>query len=501
MDFKDKQVLIIGLGESGLAMARWLHRQGARMHVADTRALPDRLPQLHALDANAQFSSGCFSEALLDGVDAIFVSPGLSPHRELKNICAAAAEKALPIWGELELFAMALASLREEAQYSPKLIAITGTNGKTTVTSLTALLCARAGLQTRVAGNISPAMLDVLIDALDNQHLPEVWVLELSSFQLHFCASFNPDVATVLNLTEDHLDWHRDMQEYAADKAKIFGTTGHQVLNRDDAQVMAMQRISLQNTVLSFSVDAPLRDGQFGLLREQGLTWLALAVAEEDEGLSSRRKKKESVEAPVQVQRLMPVDALKIRGQHNASNALAALALCRAIGLPLAPLLHGLRDYQGEPHRVELIAQIAGISFIDDSKGTNVGATVAALKGLGAEHQGERKQIILIAGGDGKGQDFSPLLVPVTQYVKAVYFIGKDALSLAQTLATSEVVQAQCESLESAVQLAADNAEAGDVVLLSPACASLDMFKNYAHRAEVFSEAVREFALSRGEVF
>jgi UDP-N-acetylmuramoylalanine--D-glutamate ligase len=497
-DLLNKQVLIVGLGESGLAMARWLSRCGARLRVIDTRANPERLPVLKEMAPEAEFFGGEFQVEQVEGIDLIVLSPGLSPHGELQTILQRAQELGLLVWGEVELFAHALTELKLTTAYAPKIIAITGTNGKTTVTSLTGQLCARAGMSVKVAGNISPAMLDVLCECIDTETLPQVWVLELSSFQLHTNLSLNPDVATVLNVTQDHLDWHGDMKNYCADKAKIFGSTTLQLLNRDDEQVMAMQRAD--GHFLSFSCHAPQHDGEFGLLSEQGMTWLAVANADEDEQPTSRKRKKEIVEIPVTITRLMPADALKIRGQHNASNALAALALCRGIGLPLAPLLHGLREYKGEPHRVELVATIAGVDYFDDSKGTNVGATVAALKGLGEENAGAEKRIILIAGGDGKGQDFSPLAEPVSRYVKTVLLIGKDANEIRMALEITSVEMLSFETLENAVASVGETAKEGDIVLLSPACASLDMFKNYAHRAQVFVDAVREIALNRGEI-
>lgn len=498
--FSQQLVLVVGLGESGLAMARWLHRQGATLRVVDTRSAPERLPQLQAMVADCEFIGAAFDAQLLEGVNLVVVSPGLAPQGELAVLLQRAQELEIPVWGEVALFAHALTQLKTETEYAPKIIAITGTNGKTTVTSLTGQLCARAGLSVKVAGNISPAMLDVLCDCIDSNSLPQVWVLELSSFQLHTSVDFNPDVATVLNVTQDHLDWHGDMRAYAADKAKVFGTSGTQVLNRDDEQVMAMRRAGLVQDALSFSSSAPTQDGDFGLLQDQGMTWLAMAQAAEEEQSSSRRRKKEAVDVPVVVSRLMPVDALQIRGQHNATNALAALALCRAIDLPLAPLLHGLREYKGEPHRVETVAQIGGVDYVDDSKGTNVGATVAALRGLGEEKGATHPSIILIAGGDGKGQDFSPLCAPVSQYVKAVFLIGKDADVLQAALTETAVQLEKMPSLEAAVQAAAAMAQEGDIVLLSPACASMDMFKNYAHRAQVFVDQVREIGLDRGEV-
>ena len=708
MNYVDKHALVLGLGESGLAMAQWLVYCGARVRVADTReeqAVTERLSVLQSASAESEFVGGkAFAAELLDGIDFVAVSPGLAPERDLAVLSAAAAEKNIPLWGEMELFAQALAALREERAYAPKVLAITGTNGKTTVTSLTGMLCRRAGLTTKVAGNISPAALDVLREALieDAAHaivvaaqkaeeaaiaqaeaeaaaviaeqqaqaqaeaqaeidaaaakeaaaaqaaaeeasrqlelteqatateqaaeqvesvetsaeasaevsdeatqeqsheqpaqaahiglndsltvavtapeevvegvekpvdasasqehaaetpveetntddiaspgeetgeaedvaavaqtmlldeddstplqlelpppepervyegiLPQAWVLELSSFQLHTTYSLQADAATVLNITQDHLDWHGNMDAYAADKARIFGEKTVRVLNRDDAAVMAMAAPGA--TVSSFGLDEPKKAGSFGLVDENGMLWLAVAAAIEDEEKPEgrRRKKdpKEVVEQPFLLKRLMPVDALKIRGLHNASNGLAALALCRAANLPLANLLHGLRDYTGEPHRVELVMTIREVEYYDDSKGTNVGATVAALNGLG--HGGKPNRLLLIAGGEGKGQDFAPLAEPLSKYGRAVFLIGRDAGAIRSAVADSGVELIDCATLEEAVEKAAGMAQGGDAVLLSPACASFDMFRNYEHRAEVFVDAVREVALSRGEV-
>ena len=495
MNYNGKLALVLGLGESGLAMAQWLARCGARVRVADTRAEPARLPALRAALPDAEFVAGEFGASLLGGVDFVAVSPGLAPNRELAAINPAAQEQNIPVWGEIELFAQALASLKQEQGYSPKVIAITGTNGKTTVTSLTGLLCRRAGFDTRVAGNISPAALDVLREALDENKLPQAWVLELSSFQLHTTYSLNADAATVLNITQDHLDWHGDMAAYAADKARIFGADTIRVLNRDDATVMRMTAPGVPYT--TFGTGEPDEPNAMGIVNERGVLWLATAVPGEP---SEKKLRKGEVAEPVEitVNRLMPADALKIRGLHNASNALAALALCRAAGLPLAPLLHGLREYAGEPHRVELVASIDGVDFYDDSKGTNVGATVAALQGLGKAFGNPEQQILLIAGGDGKGQDFAPLAEPVSRYVRAVLLIGKDAPAVRAAIEPSGVPCFDLDDLPQAVRRAAGLARAGDCVLLSPACASLDMFTNYAHRAQVFVDAVREIALDKG---
>ncbi|MGK5045991.1 UDP-N-acetylmuramoyl-L-alanine--D-glutamate ligase [Janthinobacterium sp. GB4P2] len=516
MMYDAKTALVLGLGESGLAMALWLARGGAIVRVADTREAPERLAALQAAVPQAQFIAGAFTADLLDGVDFVAVSPGLAPQRELAQIAPAAAEKNIPVWGEIELFAQALTALKAERGYAPKVIAITGTNGKTTVTSLVGLLCERAGMATRVAGNISPAALDVLREVLDAEPapppvdaeaeaaelvastLPQAWILELSSFQLHTTFSLQADAATVLNLSQDHLDWHGDMASYASDKARIFGDQTVRVLNRDDAAVMHMADPLTE--IITFGTSEPLDVDSFGLVNERGIFWLAQAVPSEEVIEKKRRKNDPAPEpVPTMAKKLMPADALKIRGQHNASNALAALALCRAIGLPFAPLLHGLREYQGEPHRVELITAVNEVEYYDDSKGTNVGATVAALFGLGKAFGGAEQRLVLIAGGDGKGQDFSPLAEPVSRYVRAVVLIGRDAPALRAALEPAGVDIVDCATLPEAVKRASSLALAGDAVLLSPACASLDMFKNYAHRAQVFVDAVRDIALENGQ--
>jgi UDP-N-acetylmuramoylalanine--D-glutamate ligase len=495
--YAGKHALVLGLGESGLAMAKWLSSCGATVRVADTRTEPQRLQALRLAVAGVEFICGEFSEALLDDVDFVTLSPGLAPKRELRAIVPAAHARAIPVWGEIELFAQGLAMLKAQKGYAPKIIAITGTNGKTTVTSLTGLLCERAGLTVRLAGNISPAALDVLLDCVQQDSLPQAWVLELSSFQLHSTFSLQADAATVLNLTQDHLDWHGDMRSYGQDKARIFAANTVRVLNRDDPLVFDMALTAPGSDTVLFSASAPTAAGNFGLVNERGVLWLAQASAGEE--IEKKRKKDIAEPAEVVVTRLMPADALHIRGVHNATNALAALALCRAIGLPLAPLLHGLREYKGEPHRVELLTSIDGVEYYDDSKGTNVGATVAALTGLGKAFNSPQHKIVLIAGGDGKGQDFSPLADPASHYVRAVVLIGRDAPQLRAAFEPAGIDIVDCRNLPDAVARAAALAEAGDCVLLSPACASLDMFTNYAHRAQVFIDAVRQLALDKGQ--
>ncbi|GAC1421703.1 MAG: UDP-N-acetylmuramoyl-L-alanine--D-glutamate ligase [Burkholderiaceae bacterium] len=518
--YDGKHVLVLGLGESGLAMVLWLMRCGALVRVADTRAQPERLQELHAAAPCVEFIAGVFSASLLESIDLVAVSPGLSPLRELAAITEAAGSCGIPLVGEIELFAQALLAMRATRAYVPKVIAVTGTNGKTTVTRMVGLLCERCGLRVQVAGNISPAALDVLRSLLEradamadvsaephseaaNSLLPDVWVLELSSFQLHHTYTLAADVATVLNISQDHLDWHGDLAAYIDAKSRIFGNGTVRVLNRDDEAVMKLA--SPLSTVFSFGADEASVVDCFGLVSDNGMQWLSMAAPAGD-GALKRRKKSDSGAAPIMTTRLMPSDALKIRGRHNAVNALAALALCRAIGLPLAPLLHGLREYAGEPHRVELIAVVSDVSYFDDSKGTNVGATVAALIGLGVQPIGDRqgkidtKRIWLIAGGEGKGQDFTPLADPVGRYARAVLLIGRDAQRIRAALGPSHVELVECVSLAAGVEYAAAHASAGDIVLLSPACASFDMFDNYAHRAAVFTHAVRDIASTRGEV-
>lgn len=500
MIYEGKNALVLGLGESGLAMALWLARSGARVRVADTRESPERLPALKEAIADVEFVAGPFGASLLDGVDFVAVSPGLAPYRELAEIGPAASSANIPVWGEIELFAQALESLEKERAYTPKIIAITGTNGKTTVTTLVGQLCERAGKSVRVAGNISPAALDVLRQVMDEDALPEVWVLELSSFQLQTTFTLEADAATVLNVTQDHLDWHGDMPSYAAAKHRVFAADTVRVLNREDATVMRMASATGQN--VTFGTDAPTVRDDFGLNNERGVLWLATAIPSEEEAEPKKRKKNDPPPPPVEcmVKNLMPADALQIRGVHNAANALAALALCRAIDLPLAPLLHGLREYRGQPHRVELVGAINEIEYYDDSKGTNVGATVAALNGLGKAFTGAGQRLLVILGGDGKGQDFAPLAEPVSRYARAVLLIGRDAPLLRAALEPSGVELIDCGTdLPLAVKRASELAKGGDAVLLSPACASMDMFKNYAHRAQVFIDTVRDIALDNGQ--
>ena len=496
-----QNILVLGLGASGLALARWCARCGAHVTVADTRPAPPQLAALQASVPAARFVTSPMDEALLAGAafDLVLKSPGLSP-ASIRGVVAAAQAQGIPCGNELSLFAQALADLKEDQGYAPKVVGITGTNGKTTVTSLTGQLIERAGKSVAVAGNIGPTLLDTLTGKLDahaseqSVALPEVWVLELSSFQLDGVTNFEPDVATVLNITQDHLDWHETLPAYAAAKAHVYGSGGLMLLNRDDPLVMtavpALVKGKPGRSYLTFGGDEPKRPGDYGIETVNGMAWLVRA-AEADETIK-RRKAEELV---LHIQRLMPLEALRIRGRHNATNALAALGLAVAVGCPLAPMLHGLREYRGEPHRVESVAVLEGIEYFDDSKGTNVGATVAALFGLGAE-----RKLVLILGGEGKGQDFSPLADPVARYVRAVVLIGRDAPLIRAALQGSRTELLDAASMQEAVSLATAQARPGDAVLMSPACASFDMFDNYEHRAQVFCEAVQELAVEQGAV-
>jgi UDP-N-acetylmuramoylalanine--D-glutamate ligase len=451
MNLTGKHILILGLGESGLACARWCDRQGARVRVADTRKTPPYLDELHRRVPSADFCSGEFHKQLLDGIDLLVLSPGLSPGM---LVVIHARAQGIPVVGEIELFAQALRDLKQRVP----LLAITGTNGKTTTTALAGHLIAATGRTVGVAGNISPAALDALMDYQDQGALPQAWILELSSFQLETTATLNATAAAVLNISDDHLDRYIDLGDYATAKANIFIGDGVQVLNRQDVRVRGMAIPGRR--LISFGLDAPAHPEDFGLRENRGEAWL------------------------VQGDRfLMPVRDLPIAGLHNAANALAALALCTALDINAVSLLPALRAFHGLAHRVEKVAEIAGVTWYDDSKGTNVGATVAALTGLGCPS-------VVILGGDGKGQDFSPLKAAVATHAHGVVLLGRDAPKIRAAIEGCGVPVLNAVDMDEAVRAAAVRARPGDAVLLSPACASYDMFRNYAHRAEVFRAAV-----------
>ncbi|MDB5742856.1 MAG: UDP-N-acetylmuramoylalanine--D-glutamate ligase [Polaromonas sp.] len=496
-----KNILVLGLGASGLALARWCDRCGANVTVADTRPVPPQLAQLQASVPAARFITARLDAALLDGAEfhLLLKSPGLSP-ASVNDVVAAAQARGIPCGNELSLFAQALADLKEAQAYVPKVIGVTGTNGKTTVTSLTGQIIGRAGKSVAIAGNIGPTLLDTLAENLDRSKgdestaLPDVWVLELSSFQLDGVANFEPTAATVLNITQDHLDWHETFPAYTAAKARVYGSGGVMLLNRDDPLVMAALPAEVKGRQMrsywTFGSDVPTRPGDYGIETVSGMAWLVRA-AEADKTIKLRK-----AEAPqLHVQRLMPLEALRIRGRHNALNALAALGLAVAVGCPLGPMLHGLREYRGEPHRVESIAVLDGVEYFDDSKGTNVGATMAALAGLGME-----RRLVVILGGEGKGQDFGPLAELVARHARAVVLIGRDAPLIRSALKGVPIALLDAVSMQEAVILATQQAQAGDAVLMSPACASFDMFDDYVHRAQAFCNAVHELAMEQGGV-
>lgn len=450
---KDKKVLVLGLGDTGLSALHWLDRQGAILSAADSRVNPPsvndvikRMPQVHV-------HTGPFDGAVLQQADLIVISPGVAISDPAVQ---AAIAHGVTVVGDVELF----------AQYRPKhtkVIAITGSNGKTTVTTLVGEICKEAGLKTIVAGNIGLPVLDALM-----MQTPDVYVLELSSFQLETTHHLKCDSATVLNISEDHMDRYADRDAYIAAKVRILAHAKTVVLNRADPASLSLQTKVMQDPkhIVTFGLNAAPTIEDFGLVECDGETCLS----------SGQRK-------------VLHTNQLKISGLHNVANALAAVALCNAIGIEKAAIVSALSHFKGLPHRVEWVATIDSVDFYDDSKGTNVGATCAAIAGM-LKH-GKPQKVVLIAGGDGKGQDFTPLLPAIKASARAVVLIGRDAGLIEATLLPSEIPLYRATDLPEAVNIAQKLALSGDAVLLSPACASLDMFRNYVHRAEVFVEAVK----------
>ncbi len=454
LELKDKQVLVLGLGETGLSALRWLANEGANLSVADTRAMPPGIDALTVEMPEVKLVIGAYQTEVFNNADLIVSSPGVPLGTPEIQVAIA---KGIPVIGDVELFAQQLAC---NAKYAKtKIIAITGSNGKTTVTTLVGEMCKAAGLNTVVAGNIGLPVLDIL-----NMDTPDAIVLELSSFQLETTHRLNVAAAVVLNVTEDHMDRYASFADYAAAKARIFAHAKAKVINREDSYSSAM--VDATQTAISFGLNAPVNVEDFGLLMEAGSIYLAQGN-----------------------NRLLSLNEMKLSGLHNAANALAALALCRAIDIDFAPLLATLKTFKGLPHRVEWVANIAEVDFYDDSKGTNVGATCAAIAGM--TKNGSAQKVVLIAGGDGKGQDFSPLLNAVENNARALVLIGRDAPLIEQALANSDIPRYLAADLPEAVNIAYKVAHQGDAVLLSPACASFDMFNNYVHRAEVFIAAVQ----------
>jgi UDP-N-acetylmuramoylalanine--D-glutamate ligase len=445
MELKGKRVLVVGLGESGLAMAKWLQRQGAVVRVADSRSNPPNVEALQRVAPGAELLAGPFASQPFADADLVALSPGVP---KATPEIAAVSDKLV---SEIELFA---AGVREQVPGS-QIIGITGSNGKTTTTALAAHLLNGAGVPAIACGNISPSALDALMDAQDAGLLPEVWVVELSSFQLETTHHLKAAAATVLNLSEDHLDrYEGSLANYAAAKSRVFQGKGAMILNRDDDWSMGNGRCGRK--MITFGLNPAPRGVDFGFA--DGAIW----------------RGKEA---------LVRLDELKLSGLHNAANAMAALALCEAVGVAPQRLIAPLKSFQGLPHRVETVAEIDGVLYVDDSKGTNVGATLAAIEGMG-------RKVAIVLGGDGKGQDFSPLKPALERHGRAVALIGRDAAAIGMALEGSGVPTRIVSDMEAAVRWLAAQAQAGDCVLLSPACASLDMYRNYAHRAQAFIDAV-----------
>jgi UDP-N-acetylmuramoylalanine--D-glutamate ligase len=432
--------VIVGLGESGYACARYLAAQGRRIAITDSRAQPPRLADTQNRLPDVPLILGGFDAELLQRADEIIVSPGVD-RRE--SPLAEAAASGTPVCGEIELFARAARA---------PVVVVTGSNGKSTVTTLVGEMAAAAGLDAAVGGNLGTPALDLL-----RSPEPEIYVLELSSFQLETVTSLNAAAAVVLNISPDHLDRYATLDAYASAKRRAFRGDGVMVVNRDDPAVAAMAEA--KRTVLTFGLGEPGNEAAFGIITMDGQRWLARGD-----------------------RRIVAADDLPVAGDHNLANALAALALAAAGGIPEAPAVAALREFRGLPHRMEFIRETGGVAYFNDSKGTNVGATVAAVNGL-------QRPVVLIAGGQGKGQDFSALADALRGRARGVVLMGEDAPALAEALGDAVPVS-RAVDMEDAVRRAAALASPGDAVVLSPACASFDMFAGYEARGEAFRHAV-----------
>jgi UDP-N-acetylmuramoylalanine--D-glutamate ligase len=440
-----KYAVIVGLGRTGFSCARYLRARGWRLAVTDTRQKPPELAGLAALDPTIPLSVGGLDIRLLDGADCVVASPGVSLE---EPFFVEARHRGIEIVGDIELFGRAA---------DAPIVGITGTNGKSTVTTLVGRMAERAGLRVRVGGNLGEPALDLLSARAATT---ELYVLELSSFQLDATTSLDLKAATVLNVSPDHLDRYTSVNAYADSKARIFSRCETAVINLDDPLVVAMPRPG-QKTV-SFSLRASI-GADYAVATRDGEWWL------------TRRG-----------EALLSISAMKIKGLHNAANALASLALGDALGLSMPAMLEELATFTGLPHRSQWVADVHGVTYINDSKGTNVGATMAAVSGM-------HGPLVMIAGGDGKNQDFAVLADAFRGKVRHTVLIGRDAAAIAVALKGVCTLE-MCSSLEDAVRAAARAAQPGDTVLLSPACASLDMFRDYTHRGAVFTQAVKELA-------
>lgn len=463
--WQGRRVTVLGMGASGAAAAQYLVREGAFVTVADTREAPPRLETLQRDLPRAVFVTGRFSPELVEEADVLVLSPGLSPeHGPAAPVVARARARGIDVIGEIELFAHLLNAWRISHGYCPKVIGVTGTNGKTTTTVLTRGMLEASGFHAVAAGNIGPNALTELVRAIDAESLPDAWVLELSSFQLETTVSLELDAAALLNVTEDHIDWHGSLAQYRAAKERIFCRTRVRVLSRAEVSTPRL----LRDGDRTFGDDRPTRVDDVGLIgrelvRKTSDGWVTLLSEEE----------------------------LQLQGRHNTMNVLAALSLTLAAGGCEEKALRWVKGYHGEAHRVELVFTAQGVDVVDDSKGTNVGAVAAAVAGLGASG----KPLFLLMGGDGKGQDFSPLCEPIRSHAACVALIGQDREKLRTALAPSGVELLVCDTLEEAVDLLWMRAvRTGGVLLLSPACASWDMFRDYAERSARFIAAARRVA-------
>jgi UDP-N-acetylmuramoylalanine--D-glutamate ligase len=448
-DWQGRKVLVLGLGDTGLACIRWLSSRGAVIRAADSRAAPPGLGEVRSGYPQVDARAGSLDKTLLEGMDTVVASPGLALR---EPVLQAAARRGIEILGDVEIFA------REVRGGKARVIGITGTNGKSTVTALAGEMCRAAGLDTVVAGNIGLPVLD----ALEQGAAADLYVIELSSYQLETTSSLELEAAAMLNLTQDHMDRYDSMADYARAKQRIFMHAKRRVVNRDDPRSRAMGDAD----AFSFGLSQPRNGNEWGL--DQSRTHILRGDVE-----------------------VVDLGDMAITGLHNAANAMAAHALASTLVLPPRALQQAMTGFTGLPHRVELVARAKGVSFYDDSKGTNVGASVAALEGF-------RERVVLIAGGDGKGQDFAPLLPAVKAHARAVVLIGRDAPAIAAALVDANVALANATSMQEAVEASYALAHSGDAVLLSPACASFDMFRNYAHRGDVFAEAARGIADREG---
>ena len=434
--------IVVGLGKSGMSLVRFLANRGVAFAVADTREQPPELETLRRDYPQVEVRCGELDVEFLCRADELYVSPGLALATPALQQAAA---RGVKLSGDIELFAR---------NAKAPIIAISGSNAKSTVTTLVGEMAAAAGKRVAVGGNLGTPALDLLSDDV------ELYVMELSSFQLETTDQLNAEVATVLNVSEDHMDRYSGLPAYHLAKHRIFRGARQVVVNRQDA--LSRPLLAENQPVWTFGLNTPDFKA-FGLREENGEKYLAF-----------------------EFHNLMPVRELKIRGSHNQSNALAALALGHAGGLPMDAMLSSLRTFAGLAHRCQWLRERDGVNWYDDSKATNVGAALAAIEGLGADIDGK---LVLVAGGDGKGADFSALRAPVAAHCRAVVLLGRDAERLAEALGDS-VPLVRVKTLEEAVQQCAELAQPGDAVLLSPACASLDMFKNFEERGRLFAQAV-----------